>query len=105
MARQSGEIGTLISIWRYPVKSMMGEELNATFVGERGILGDRARAMIDSSDGKVASVKILASGRTCSTFEPNTSRLRPPERICLRFGSLYQMERNSEATATKSTRY
>jgi len=36
---------------------MMGEELNATEVTERGLLGDRAYALVDSSDGKVATAK------------------------------------------------
>ncbi len=51
------EIGSVVSLWRYPVKSMMGEELNATEVTERGLVGDRAYALVDSSDGKVASAK------------------------------------------------
>jgi len=51
------ELGSVVSLWRYPVKSMMGEELNATEVTERGLLGDRAYAVIDSSDGKVATAK------------------------------------------------
>jgi len=36
---------------------MMGEELNATEVSERGLLGDRAYALIDSADGKAATAK------------------------------------------------
>lgn len=51
------EVGTVISLWRYPVKSMMGEELKETKVTERGLLGDRAYALIDSSDGKAATAK------------------------------------------------
>src|SRR5437660_7585380 len=51
------EVGSVVSLWRYPVKSMMGEELNATEVTERGLLGDRAYALVDSSDGKVATAK------------------------------------------------
>ena len=50
-------IGSIVSPWRYPVKSMMGEELNAAVVDERGLLGDRAYAVLDCSDGKVASAK------------------------------------------------
>lgn len=50
-------LGSIVSLWRYPVKSMMGEELNATEVAERGLLGDRAYALVDSSDGKVATAK------------------------------------------------
>src|SRR5712664_4302349 len=51
------ELGSVVSLWRYPVKSMMGEELNATEVTERGLLGDRAYALVDSSDAKVATAK------------------------------------------------
>lgn len=51
------ELGSLVSLWRYPVKSMMGEELNASEIRERGLLGDRAYALVDSSDGKVATAK------------------------------------------------
>ncbi|MEE8504168.1 MAG: MOSC N-terminal beta barrel domain-containing protein [candidate division NC10 bacterium] len=50
-------VGSVVSLWRYPVKSMMGEELNAADVTERGLLGDRAYALIDPVTGKVASAK------------------------------------------------
>ena len=50
-------VGSLVSLWRYPVKSMMGEELNAVDVTERGLLGDRAYALVDHETGKVASAK------------------------------------------------
>jgi uncharacterized protein YcbX len=55
--RATDAIGRVTAIWRYPVKSMMGEELEATEVTERGLLGDRAYALIDSETGKVASAK------------------------------------------------
>jgi uncharacterized protein YcbX len=51
------QFGTVVSLWRYPVKSMMGEELNAAGVDDRGLFGDRAYAVLDRSDGKVASAK------------------------------------------------
>src|SRR5258705_13019732 len=51
------ELGSLVSLWRYPVKSMMGEELNASEITERGLLGDRAYALVDNSDGRVATAK------------------------------------------------
>lgn len=51
------ELGSVVSLWRYPVKSMMGEELNASEVTGLGLLGDRAFAVIDSTDGKAASAK------------------------------------------------
>src|SRR5437868_11903675 len=49
--------GTVVGLWRYPVKSMMGEELNATMVTERGVVGDRHYAVIDPTTGKVAGAK------------------------------------------------
>jgi uncharacterized protein len=36
---------------------MLGEELNAADVAKRGLLGDRAYALLDTADGKVASAK------------------------------------------------
>src|SRR5919197_2494128 len=51
------ELGSVVSLWRYPVKSMMGEELNATEVTQRGLIGARAYALVDSSDGKAATAK------------------------------------------------
>jgi uncharacterized protein YcbX len=41
----------------YPVKSMLGEEVNASEITTGGLLGDRAFALIDTSDGKIASAK------------------------------------------------
>jgi len=57
MANAASVVGSVISLWRYPVKSMMGEELDATEISEQGIVGDRAYALIDSATGKVASAK------------------------------------------------
>ena len=53
----STHLGSVLSLWHYPVKSMMGQELNAIELTERGLLGDRAYALIDSTDGKVATAK------------------------------------------------
>jgi uncharacterized protein YcbX len=49
---------TIKSLWRYPVKSMGGEPLEEALVTENGLLGDRAYALIDRSNGKVASAKL-----------------------------------------------
>lgn len=50
-------VGSVVSLWRYPVKSMMGEELNAVEVGKPGLVGDRAYAIFDPATGKIASAK------------------------------------------------
>jgi uncharacterized protein YcbX len=41
-------IGTVESLWRYPVKSMRGEQLQEAFVGFAGIYGDRLYAFRNS---------------------------------------------------------
>jgi uncharacterized protein YcbX len=51
------ELGTVVSLWRYPVKSMLGEKLQIAQVMDHGLLGDRAYALIDATDGKVATAK------------------------------------------------
>ncbi|MBD2090150.1 MOSC domain-containing protein [Microcoleus sp. FACHB-1515] len=51
-------VGSIVSMWRYPVKSMLGEELNATEVAERGLMGDRAYALVDAETGKIISAKL-----------------------------------------------
>ena len=43
------KIGTLESVWRYPVKSMRGESVEDVFVAYTGVMGDRLYA-ISSSD-------------------------------------------------------
>ncbi|MEW2357156.1 MOSC N-terminal beta barrel domain-containing protein [Spirillospora sp. NPDC029432] len=50
-------LGTLESLWRYPVKSMLGEETPEADVAGQGIDGDRRWALIDRATGRVASAK------------------------------------------------
>jgi uncharacterized protein YcbX len=49
--------GSLASLHRYPVKSMMGEELNAARMTARGLFGDRGYALCDIESRKIASAK------------------------------------------------
>src|SRR6266567_7614384 len=94
------ELGLVVSLWRYPVKSMMGEELNATEVTERGLLGDRAHALVDSSDGKVASAKNprkwpnLFDFRATFLEPPRASPNLPPIRITLPDGTMATSQQN-----------
>jgi uncharacterized protein YcbX len=50
-------VGTIQALWRFPVKSMLGEELETADLSEGSILGDRAYALVDKATGKVASAK------------------------------------------------
>ena len=45
-------IGKVDSLWRYPVKSMRGEELDEAFAGYSGIYGDRLFAFRSSASPK-----------------------------------------------------
>jgi uncharacterized protein len=55
---EAGEaVGGVHSLWRFPVKSMLGEELESAEVTEGGVLGDRSYAIVDRETGKVASAK------------------------------------------------
>ncbi len=65
------EAGAVVSLWRYPVKSMIGEELNAARLSDYGLLGDRAYALMDSSDGKVATAKNPRKWPTLFAFAAN----------------------------------
>lgn len=69
--------GAVAALWRYPVKSMLGEELDASSVGERGLAGDRAYALIDRETGKVVSGKNPRRGAVL--FECHAAFLEPPD--------------------------
>lgn len=86
-------VGSIVSLWRYPVKSMMGEEVNAAGVTERGLLGDRGYAIVNSSDGKIASAKNprkwprLFDFRAALADAPKAGVKLPPVRITLPDGA------------------
>jgi uncharacterized protein len=73
---------------------MIGEELNATEVTERGLLGDRAYAVVDTSDGKAATAKNprkwphLFDFRAALVEPARTAAKIPPVRIALPDGTL-----------------
>src|SRR5712692_6016418 len=87
------EFGSVVALWRYPVKSMMGEELNATEVTDRGLLGDRAYAVVDTSDGKAATAKNprkwprLFDFRATFAEQAGPTATVPPVRIVLPDGT------------------
>ena len=79
--------GSVASLWRYPVKSMQGEELSTTDVSEHGLLGDRSYALIDDADGKAATAKnprkwpTLLGFRAVYILPPQPDGRVPPVRI------------------------
>jgi uncharacterized protein YcbX len=85
--------GSVASLWRYPVKSMLGEEISATEVTEHGLLGDRAYAVVDSADGKAATAKnprkwpTLFGFRATFVESPRLGARVPPVRVTLPDGA------------------
>lgn len=92
------ELGSVVSLWRYPVKSMMGEELNAAEVTERGLVGDRVYALRDPSNGKIVSAKNprkwakLFDFRAAFAESPRAGEQIPPVRITLPNGGIVTSE-------------
>jgi uncharacterized protein YcbX len=82
MLAQITEVGTVGTLYRYPIKSMMGEELNATMVGPKGLVGDRLFALSDPTTGKVASAKNPSRWPNLFAFRANyTAPLDKPGEI------------------------
>jgi uncharacterized protein len=71
------EAGSVVGLWRYPVKSMMGEELNATEVTDRGLVGDRQFAVVDAATGMVAGAK--NPRKWGNFFDFRAAYVEPPE--------------------------
>src|SRR5918992_2518687 len=89
----SEAVGTVEALWRFPVKSMLGEELDAADLSERGVVGDRAYALVDKQTGKVASAKHaklwpdLLKCRARFVEPPRAGADAPPVRIELADGT------------------
>lgn len=78
MAEGVTHVGDVVGLWRYPIKSMQGEELDSSEVTERGLLGDRAYAIFDRTTGKIASAK--HPGKWARLFACRATFVEPPRR-------------------------
>ena len=89
----SGAVGSVAGLWRFPVKSMGGERLEQVELTERGLLGDRAYALIEADTGKVVSAKSvrlfpdLLGCEAAFVETPRSDRELPPVRIVLPGGT------------------
>ena len=88
----SERVGSVRTLWRFPVKSMLGEQVDVVEVGEDGIVGDRAYAVRDRQTGKIASAKNpqlwpgLLACRAAFIESPRPGDELPPVRIDLADG-------------------
>jgi uncharacterized protein len=90
----TSQVGSVAALWRYPVKSMMGEELNSAEVSDRGLLGDRQFAVVDRATGKVGGAKNprkwgnFFDFRAAYTRPPQAGAATTPVRITLPDGTM-----------------
>jgi uncharacterized protein YcbX len=86
-------VGTISQLWRFPVKSMLGERPDSVEVNEHGVVGDRAYALVDTDTGKVVSAKNprlwpqMFQCRASFVETPSVGESTPPVRITLPDGS------------------
>ncbi len=75
-------------IWRYPVKSMLGEQLEQADVEPGGIRGDRQWAVVDAESGVSLSAKRYAALLNCSAWSnDNEVMIRLPDESEFSVGS------------------
>src|SRR5579863_8074115 len=51
------QVGAVRGLFRYPVKSMLGETLGELTIGPAGVIGDRAWALREIVNGRIVSAK------------------------------------------------
>jgi uncharacterized protein len=71
-------IGRVDSLWRYPVKSMRGEELDEAFASYSGIYGDRLFAFRSSANHKGFPYFTARDQRRLLQYRP---RFRQPDKV------------------------
>ena len=93
-------VGVVASLWRYPVKSMLGEKLDRVDITSKGLLGDRAYALWDHETKRIASAKNpkkwaeLLGFQTEFVESPQVNKLMPSVRFALPDGSSATSDRN-----------
>jgi hypothetical protein len=77
-------VGVVRELWRYPVKSMGGEQLARTVLGPLGVPGDRGWALRDESAGEIRGAKKLPALLQCTAryrSEPGDTAVPPADLV------------------------
>jgi uncharacterized protein len=75
-----GVVGKVESLWRYPVKSMAGEEREEIFVGYAGVYGDRLFAVGNAAAPARFPYLTAREAASMLAYKP---RFRHPEKAAL----------------------
>jgi uncharacterized protein YcbX len=96
------QIGVVQDLFRYPVKSMLGERLSAVDIDARGVIGDRAYALREASGRVVTAKKWANLFEFCARYDaPPTPGALAPLRITLPDGRTIQAQ-DPDASAVLS---
>lgn len=96
MGEKAGKVSAL---WRFPVKSMLGEKVDQVVLTKRGVAGDRGYAIVDEETGKVVSAKStrlfpgMFKCRATFAEEPREGMPLPPVMVTLPDGSRVSSDR------------
>jgi uncharacterized protein YcbX len=92
----------VLELWRYPVKSMQGERLDAVALGGLGVDGDRSHGLLDLATGLVLTARrvpslLLAAGREAPDGKvevvlPDGHRSRDDEELSRWVGRAVRLE-------------
>jgi hypothetical protein len=105
----SETVGYVEELWRFPVKSMKGERIEQAELTQRGILGDRAYALIDLETGKVVSaksVRLFPGVLDCTVGfvqSPQPRHEPPPVRITLPDGKSTDSDSSDSASVLSAS--
>ena len=82
MGQPGQDRGRVQRLWRYPVKSMLGESLTSALVTGSGVEGDRSWGVVDPASGRVLSAKREALLFSCRSRldEDGTTVILPDKR-------------------------
>ena len=106
----SAIVGSVAGLWRFPVKSMSGEQITEAELSGRGLAGDRAYALIDADTGKVVSAKSvkrfpdMLNCRASYVESPSVGLAAPPVKIDLP-GGVTVMTDSSDAERVLSEHF
>lgn len=91
----------VVAIWRYPVKAMLGERLDAVEIGPGGCHGDRRWIVVDAGTGaRIANKRGPTDPRlrACrAELLPGTGEHEPPLRVTLPGGEAHEGRAAEEA--------
>src|ERR671922_2542616 len=87
------QVGMVQELFRYPVKSMLGERLSAVDIGAHGVIGDRAYALREANGRVVTAKKWANMFEFCARYDaPPTPGALAPLRITLPDGRTIQAQ-------------